>query len=203
MVAEKAAHIIFHDRIERTIERHEAAGSHEEVGPRKDADERIDGDLRGEGGEENRAGDGALRICIDQPCIHRRNGRIHGDADEDRPEGQVVCTRCQVHDETVSSTDLEEDAIEQKVSAQHVNHEVAVACAARGRGVVAPDEEEGCHRKTFPEGDEGHPVLSKSDSKRTSGVGHGGKGFDAAVIVAGVDPADAGHQSKDHAEDIA
>ena len=69
--------------------------------------------------------------------------------------------------------------------------------------MVAPDEEEGCHRKAFPEGNEGHPVLGKSDAKRTSGVGHGGEGFDAAVIVAGVDPADAGHQSKDHAEDIA
>ena len=93
VVAEKAAHIIFHDRIERPIERHEAAGSHEEVGPCKDADERIDGDLRGEGGEENGAGDGAFRIRIDQPCIHRRDGRIHGDADEDRPEGQIVCAR--------------------------------------------------------------------------------------------------------------
>ena len=93
VVAEKAAHIIFHDRIERPIERHEAAGSHEEVGPRKDADERIDSGLRGEGGKENGAGDGAFRICIDQPCIHRRDGRIHGDADEDRPEGQIVCAR--------------------------------------------------------------------------------------------------------------
>ena len=203
MVAQEAAHIVFHNRISGTIKRHEAAKAHEEVRACKDTDQRVHSNLRGEGAEEDAAGNRALRIGIDQPGVDRRDSCVDSHADQYSPEGQVMRSLGQISNKCIAATNLEEDTEQQKVTAQHMHQKIAQTCTTRGRSVAAPDQKQRGDSQCLPEENQGQPILRQRYAKGAACVGHGAQGLHAVLIMAGVQAADARHERKYHAEHIA
>ena len=89
-IGEDAPHVVFEQRVDDAVDRHDAAHPNERFPAFVAAEEGVDGGLRGISAEDEAAGDTGLGIGIGEPGGEGRGGRIDEEAEKNQPSAGVL-----------------------------------------------------------------------------------------------------------------